>query len=143
MSAWKHSIVSIQFVFQTYRHVEPNTVITILSDLDTVLKKEMQTNTTSSFTCEISIPTTIKIHAQGAKVLVKRVALNNFTIDNYGLFPRLVNNNNDNYQVHLHNSETQFTIDDHNPTRWLMRNKNEILIDRTADIIQDRTYNYE
>jgi hypothetical protein len=76
-------------------------------------------------------------------VLVKRVALNNFTIDNYGLFPRLVNNNADNYQVHLHNSETQFTIDDDNPTRWLMRNKNEILIDRTADIIQERTYNYE
>ena len=143
MQARNQNMVNIQFVFQTYKHTEPNTVIQILSDSDLVLSKEIQSNTTASFTCQLRIPTTIKIVAQGARVMVNRVSINNFTIDNYGLFPRLVNNQSDNYQVHLHNSEIHFTIDDDNPTRWLMRNKNEILIDRTADGKQDKVYNYE
>jgi hypothetical protein len=136
-------MVNIQFVFQTYKHTEPNTVIQILSGSDLVLSKEIQSNTIASFTCQLRIPTTIKIVAQGARVMVKRVSINNFTIDNYGLFPQLVNNQSDNYQVHLHNTEIHFIIDDDNPTRWLMRNKNEILIDRTADGKQDKVYSYE
>lgn len=138
-------MVRIEFTFQTYRHLEQNTHIDVYINEECVLTTpEIYPSTTSVFSVWTDIPAIIKLSATtGARALVKKVSINNFTIDIFNLFPRLVNNQNDNYQVYLHNNSISFTIDDDNPTRWLMRNKNEILIDRTADILNDRDYNYE
>ena len=138
-------MVKFQFEFQTYRHNEKNTQVKIFSNNSLVLTTpELHARTITSFDVELQIPTTIKIVAKGARVLVKKVCINNFTINIYELFPSIVDiKSGDNYQVHLHNNELNFVIDDDIPTRWLMRNKNKILIDKTADIIQSRDYNYE
>jgi len=138
-------MVKFEFEFQTYMHRENNTKVEIFSDNNLVLATpELQPRSITNFSVDISIPTKIKITAQGARVLIKKVSINNFTIDIYDLFPSIVNiSSGDNYQVSLHNNELSFNIDDDIPTRWLMRNKNRILIDRTADIIQSRDYNYE
>jgi len=138
-------MVKFEFEFQTYMHRENNTKVEIFSDNNLVLATpELRPRSITNFAVDISIPTKIKITAQGARVLIKKVSINNFTIDIYDLFPSIVNiSSGDNYQVSLHNNELSFNIDDDIPTRWLMRNKNRILIDRTADIIQSRDYNYE
>jgi len=137
-------MVRIEFTFQTYRHREKNTQVDVYVDDQIVLATpDIQPNVTSVFSVCTDIPAIIKLSATGARALVKKVSINNFTIDVFNLFPRLVNNQSENYQVNLHNNSISFTIDDSNPTRWLMRNKNEILIDRTADILSDREYNYE
>jgi len=142
---WKQIMVKFEFEFQTYMHRENNTKVEIFSDNNLVLATpELRPRSITNFAVDISIPTKIKITAQGARVLIKKVSINNFTIDIYDLFPSIVNiSSGDNYQVSLHNNELSFNIDDDIPTRWLMRNKNRILIDRTADIIQSRDYNYE
>lgn len=137
-------MVRIEFTFQTYRHLEQNTQIDVYINEKCVLATpEIYPSATSVFSVWTDIPAVVKLSATGARALIKKVSINNFTIDIFNFFPRLVNNQSDNYQVHLHNNSISFTIDDDNPTRWLMRNKNEILIDRTADIFDNRDYNYE
>lgn len=137
-------MVNLTFVFQTYRHKEKNTQVEIYSNQKLLLTTpEIHANTVSVYNIKTSIPATVDLFATGARVCIQKVSINNFAIDTFNLFPKLVNNTSENYRVYLHNNKISFTIDDDNPTRWLMKNKNEILIDRTAEIMQDRIYNYE
>lgn len=138
-------MVEFQFEFQTYRHMEKNTQLKIFSDDSLVLTTpELPQRAITTFSVDLHIPTTIKIVAEGARVLVKKVSINNFPIDIFDVFPSIVDiGPGENYQVHLHNQQLSFTVDDTIPTRWLMRNKNRILIDRIADINQSLNYNIE
>lgn len=133
-------MVDIQFVLKTYEH---DASVQIYSGNEQLLTNTIQPNTVSSFTSKITIPNNISVASQGGKVMVVKFALNNFTIDVYQMFPKLVNHTSDNYQVHIHNNVINFEIDESVPAKWLMKNHNQILISRVADYTNDVSYTNE